>query len=425
VTASETHRAIDAVWRIESAKLIAGLTRIVRDVGLAEDLAQDALLAALERWPESGVPDNPGAWLMATAKHRAVDMFRRTERIERKHVELGHELASRQEMAVPDMDAAIDDDIGDDLLRLVFISCHPVLPREGRTALTLRLLGGLTTDEMARAFRVPAPTVGQRIGRAKRTLVEAHVPFQVPRGAELVARLSSVREVIDLVFNEGYSATAGDDLVRPALCEDALRLGRILAELAPNEPEVHGLVALMEIQASRLRARTGPTGKPILLLDQDRGRWDQLLIRRGLAALERAERLDGANGMYALQAAIVACHARARTAEETDWERIASLYDALAAVAPSPVVELNRAVAVAMAHSAAEGLKIIDALTSEPSLKGYHLLPAARADLLEKLGRFDEARTEFERAASMTRNVRERDLLLERSRTHASDPGAK
>lgn len=420
VTASDTHRAIDAVWRIESAKLIAGLTRIVRDVGLAEDLAQDALLAALERWPESGVPDNPGAWLMATAKHRAIDTFRRTERIERKHLELGAELESRQEMAVPDMDAAIDDDIGDDLLRLVFISCHPVLPREARTALTLRLLGGLTTDEIARAFLVPEPTVAQRIVRAKRTLSEARVPFEVPRGAELVTRLSSVLEVIYLVFNEGYSATAGDDLVRPALCEDALRLGRILAELAPSEPEVHGLVALMEIQASRLRARTGPSGKPILLLDQDRGRWDQLLIRRGLAALERAERLGGANGTYALQAAIGACHARARTAEETDWERIASLYGALAAVAPSPVVELNRAVAVAMAHGAAEGLKIIDVLKSEPSLKGYHLLPAARADLLEKLGRFEEARTEFERAASMTRNVRERELLLERSRAHAS-----
>ncbi len=421
VTASETHRAIDAVWRIESAKLIAGLTRIVRDVGLAEDLAQDALLAALERWPESGVPDNPGAWLMATAKHRAIDMFRRTERIERKHVELGHDLESRQEMAVPDMDAAIDDDIGDDLLRLVFISCHPVLPREARTALTLRLLGGLTTDEIARAFLVPEPTVAQRIVRAKRTLADAQVPFEVPRGAERVTRLSSVLEVIYLVFNEGYSVTAGDDLVRPALCDDALRLGRILAELAPNEPEVYGLVALMEIQASRLRARTGPSGKPILLLDQDRGRWDQLLIRRGLAALERAERLDGANGAYALQAAIVACHARAPTAGETDWKRIASLYKALAAVAPSPVVELNRAVAVAMAYGAAEGLKIVDALKSEPSLKGYHLLPAARADLLEKLGRFDEARTEFERAASMTRNVRERELLMERSRAHTSE----
>jgi len=419
VTTSDTHRAIDAVWRIESAKLIAGLTRIVRDVGLAEDLAQDALLAALERWPESGVPDNPGAWLMATAKHRAIDTFRRTERIERKHEELGHELESRQELAVADMDAALDDDIGDDLLRLVFMSCHPILPREARTALTLRLLGGLTTDEIARAFLVPEPTVAQRIVRAKRTLSERKIPFDVPRGAELAARLSSVLEVIYLVFNEGYAA--GDDLVRPALCEDALRLGRILAELAPEEPEVHGLVALMEIQASRLRARTGPSGKAILLLDQDRGRWDQILIRRGLSALERAEKLRGANGPYALQAAIVACHARARTAAETDWRRIASLYDALAAATPSPIVELNRAVAVAMAFGPAEGLKIVDILTLEPSLKGYHLLPAARADLLEKLGRYEEARKEFERAASMTRNARERELLLDRSRAHAGD----
>jgi RNA polymerase sigma factor (sigma-70 family) len=410
VTTSDTHPAIDAVWRIESAKLIAGLTRIVRDVGLAEDLAQDALLAALEKWPETGVPDNPGAWLMATAKHRAIDTFRRAERIERKHEELGHELESRQELAVADMDAALDDDIGDDLLRLMFMSCHPVLAREARTALTLRLLGGLTTDEIARAFLVPEPTVAQRIVRAKRTLSERKIPFEVPRGPELAARLSSVLEVIYLVFNEGYTATAGDDLVRPALCEDALRLGRILAELAPEEPEVHGLVALMEIQASRLRARTGPTGKAILLLDQDRGRWDQILIRRGLSALERAEKLDGANGPYALQAAIVACHATARTAAETDWRRIASL-----------VVELNRAIAVAMAFGPGEGLKILDTLTREPSLKAYHLLPAARADLFEKLGRFDEARTEFERAASMTRNARERELLLERSRAHAGD----
>jgi RNA polymerase sigma factor (sigma-70 family) len=416
MTASDTHRAIDAVWRIESARLIAGLTRIVRDVGLAEDLAQDALLAALERWPESGVPDNPGAWLMATAKHRAIDTFRRTERIERKHEEIGHELQSRQEAAVGEIDAAIDDDIGDDLLRLVFISCHPVLPREARAALTLRLLGGLTTDEIGRAFLVPEATVAQRIVRAKRTLSEKKIPFEVPRGAELVERLASVLEVIYLIFNEGYSATAGDDLVRPALCEDALRLGRILAGLTPEEPEVYGLVALMEIQASRLRARTSASGKAILLLDQDRGRWDQILIRRGLAALERAEKLNGANGPYALQAAIVACHARARTAEETDWRRIASLYDALSAVTPSPVVELNRAVAVAMAFGAAEGLKIIDKLQSEPSLKSYHLLPAARGDLLEKLGRFDEAGREFENAASMTRNTRERDLLLERAR---------
>jgi len=421
VTASDTHRAIDAVWRIESAKLIAGLTRIVRDVGLAEDLAQDALVAALERWPESGVPDNPGAWLMATAKHRAIDTFRRSERIERKHEELVPELRERQETAVSELDAALDDDIGDDVLRLIFMSCHPTLSREARTALTLRLLGGLTTDEIARAFLVPEPTIAQRIVRAKRTLADAHVPFEVPRGAELSARLSSVLEVIYLVFNEGYSATAGDDIVRPALCEDALRLGRILAELDPEEPEVHGLVALMEIQASRLRARVGPSGEPILLLDQDRGRWDHLLIRRGLAALERAEKLKGANGAYALQAAIVACHARARTADETDWRRITSLYDALAEVAPSPIVELNRAVAVAMAYGPAEGLELVDALRSEPALRSYHLLPAARADLLEKLERFDEARVEFERAASLTRNLRERDFLLGRARANTND----
>jgi RNA polymerase sigma factor (sigma-70 family) len=422
MTASDAHRAIDAVWRIESAKLIAGLTRIVRDVGLAEDLAQDAMVAALERWPETGVPDNPGAWLMATAKHRAIDSFRRSARIERKHEELGHEIESRQEMMVRELDEAIDDDIGDDLLRLVFMSCHPILPREARTALTLRLLGGLTTDEIARAFIVPEPTVAQRIVRAKRTLSEARVPFEVPRGAELSSRLSSVLEVIYLIFNEGYSATAGDDLVRPALCEDALRLGRIVAELSPEEPEVHGLVALMEIQASRLRARTTPSGEPILLLDQDRGRWDQLLIRRGLASLERAERLGGANGSYALQAAIVACHARARTADETDWRRIASLYDALAAVVPSPVIELNRAVAVGMAFGPAEGLEIIDSVANEPALKGYHLVPAARADMLEKLGRSDEARREFERAAKLTRNSRERELLLKRARANQHSP---
>ncbi|HYU52147.1 MAG TPA: RNA polymerase sigma factor [Gemmatimonadaceae bacterium] len=421
MTASDTHRAIDAVWRIESAKLIAGLTRIVRDVGLAEDLAQDALVAALERWPESGVPDNPGAWLMATAKHRAIDTFRRSERIERKHEELVPELREREETAVSELDAALDDDIGDDVLRLIFMSCHPILSREARTALTLRLLGGLTTDEIARAFLVPEPTIAQRIVRAKRTLADAHVPFEVPRGAELGARLSSVLEVIYLVFNEGYSATAGDDIVRPALCEDALRLGRILAELDPEEAEVHGLVALMEIQASRLRARVGPSGEPILLLDQDRGRWDHLLIRRGLAALERAEKLKGANGAYALQAAIVACHARARTADETDWRRITSLYDALAEVAPSPIVELNRAVAVAMAYGPAEGLELVDALRSEPALRSYHLLPAARADLLEKLGRFDEARAEFERAASLTRNVRERDFLLGRAQANTNN----
>jgi len=415
VAASDTHRAIDAVWRIESAKLIAGLARMVRDVGLAEDLAQEALVAALERWPESGVPDNPGAWLMATAKRRAIDHLRRGKVLERKQEELGHELEARQEEALPDLEAAIDDTIGDDLLRLVFISCHPVLSTEARVALTLRLLGGLTTEEIARAFLVPEPTVAQRIVRAKRTLAEAHVPFEVPRGAELAARLSSVLEVLYLVFNEGYSATAGDDWMRPALCEDALRLGRILAELVPKEPEVHGLVALMEIQASRSKARIGPNGEPVLLLDQDRGRWDQLLIRRGLAALERAEKLGGALGPYALQAAIAACHARARTPAETDWSRIAALYDALGELAPSPVVELNRAVAVAMAFGPAAGLDLVDALTSEPSLKAYHLLPSVRGDLLAKLGRLDEAHEEFERAASLTRNERERRLLLDRA----------
>ena len=415
MTATDTHRAIDAVWRIESARLIAGLTRIVRDVGVAEDLAQDALVAALERWPESGVPDNPGAWLMATAKHRAIDLLRRGKMLERKHQEVGHELEARQEMAVLDLDAAIDDDIGDDLLRLVFISCHPVLATEARVALTLRLLGGLTTEEIARAFLVPESTVAQRIVRAKRTLAEARVPFEVPRGAELEARLSSVLGVVYLIFNEGYSATAGDDWTRPALCEDALRLGRILAELAPQEPEVHGLVALMEIQASRLRARVGPSGEPVLLLDQDRARWDQLLIRRGLAALERAEELGGAHGPYALQAAIAACHARARTPAETDWARIAALYDALAQLAPSPVVALNRAVAVGMAFGPAAGLELVDLLTAEPSLENYHLLPSVRGDLLPKLGRFDEARAEFERAASLTRNAPERDLLLARA----------
>jgi len=418
VTASDTHRAIDAVWRIESAKLIAGLTRIVRDVGLAEDLAQDALLAALEKWPETGVPDNPGAWLMATAKHRAIDTFRRAERVQRKHEEIGHELDTRREDMVRELEEAIDDDIGDDVLRLIFMSCHPILSREARAALTLRLLGGLTTDEIARAFLAPEATIAQRIVRAKRTLTDAHVPFEVPRGPELASRLASVLEVIYLIFNEGYTATAGDDLVRPALCEDALRLGRILAELAPNEPEVHGLVALMEIHASRLRARTNAAGEPILLLDQDRGRWDRLLISRGLAALERAERLGGANGPYALQAAIVACHARALTAEETDWRRIASLYDALAEAVPSPIVELNRAVAVGMAFGPAEALEIIDSIADEPALKGYHLVPAARADMLEKLGRNDEARDEFERAASLTRNARERELLLKRAKSN-------
>jgi len=421
VTASKTHRAIHAVWRIESARLIAGLTRVVRDVGLAEELAQDALVAALEQWPQSGVPDNPGAWLMAAAKHRAIDQLRRSQRLERKHEELGHELEAQRELAAPDLDAAIDDNVGDDLLRLVFISCHPVLSTEARVALTLRLLGGLTTEEIARAFLVPEPTVAQRIVRAKRTLAEANVPFEVPRGADLDARLSSVLEVIYLVFNEGYSATAGDDWVRPALCEDALRLGRILAGLVPKEPEVHGLVALMEIQASRLRARIGPSGEPILLLDQNRARWDQLLIRRGLAALERAEALRSERGPYTLQAAIAACHARARTAAETDWTRIAALYTGLAQLTPSPVVELNRAVALSMAFGPAVGLELVDALTAEPSLKGYHLLPSVRGDLLAKLGRFDEARAEFERAASLTRNAREQSLLLERAAACARD----
>jgi RNA polymerase sigma factor (sigma-70 family) len=388
---------------------------MVRDVGLAEEIAQDALVAALEKWPESGVPDNPGAWLMATAKHRAIDHLRRSMLRERKHEEVGHELAAQPGMAAPDLDAALDDDLGDDLLRLVFISCHPVLSTEARVALTLRLLGGLTTEEIARAFLVPEPTVAQRIVRAKRILAEERVPFEVPRGAELAARLSSVLAVLYLVFNEGYSATKGDDWTRPALCEDALRLGRILAELVPEEPEVHGLVALMEIQASRLRARIGPSGEPVLLLDQDRARWDHVLVRRGLAALERTEKLGRAQGPYALQAAIAACHARARTAAETDWARIAALYDALAQLAPSPVVELNRAVAIAMAFGPAAGLALVDPLASEPSLRSYHLLPSVRGDLLAKLGRLDEARAEFERAASLTRNARERDLLLERA----------
>ncbi len=415
MTAPDVHRTIDAVWRIESPRLIAGLARLVRDVGLAEDLAQDALVAALEQWPESGVPDNPGAWLMATAKHRAIDRLRRNERLERKHEALARELGTRQETEAADIDAAIDDDIGDDLLRLMFTTCHPVLSTEARVALTLRLLGGLTTDEIARAFLTPEATVAQRIVRAKRTLAEAQVPFEVPPSDERAERLSSVLEVIYLIFNEGYAATAGDDWMRPALCEDALRLGRILAVLAPEEPEVHGLVALMEIQASRSRARIGPSGEPVLLLDQDRGRWDHLLIGRGLAALERAERLGGAHGPYALQAAIAACHARAVTAADTDWRRIAALYGELAEIAPSPVVELNRAVALGMAFGPAAGLELVDALTSEPALEHYHLLPSVRADLLEKLGRLDEARVEYERAASLTRNARQRELLLERA----------
>jgi RNA polymerase sigma factor (sigma-70 family) len=400
---------------MESAKLIAGLTRIVQDVGVAEDLAQDALLAALERWPETGIPDKPGAWLMATAKHRAIDLLRRGKMLDRKHVEVGHELELRQEAAAADMDAAIDDDIGDDLLRLMFMACHPVLTTEARVALTLRLLGGLTTIEIARAFLASEPTIAQRIVRAKRTLADARVAFEVPRGPELAARLSSVLGVLYLVFNEGYSATAGDDWMRPQLCEEALRLGRILAGLAPAEPEVHGLVALMEIQASRLRARLSPSGEPVLLLEQDRGRWDHLLIRRGLAALERANSLTRSPGPYAIQAAIAACHARARAAEETDWGRIATLYQDLMRLTPSPVVELNRAVAVGMAHGPAAGLEIANRLSSEPALEGYHLLPAVRGDLLGKLGRLDEARLEFERAASLTRNVQEREILLARA----------
>jgi len=421
---SDIHHTIDAVWRIESAKIIAVLARIVRDIGLAEDLAQDALVIALERWPETGIPDKPGAWLMATAKHRAIDRIRRNVTLERKHEELGRELVIQQESSEADFDVALDlafaDDVSDDLLRLIFTACHPVLSTEARVALTLRLLGGLTTEEIARAFLVSEATVAQRIVRAKRTLAEAHVPFEVPRGADRDVRLSSVLEVIYLVFNEGYSATAGEDWVRPALCEDALRLGRILAELVPQEAEMHGLVALMEIQASRLRARVGPSGEPILLLDQNRARWDQLLIRRGLAALERAEKLGGTLGPYALQAAIAACHARARTSEETDWARIAALYDALAQLMPSPIVELNRAVALSMAYGPAAGLEIVDSLVAEPSLKNYHLLPAVRGDLLAKLSRFDEARAEFKRAAALTHNTRERELLLERARSTGS-----
>jgi len=420
VTATETHRVIEAVWRMESGKLIAGLARIVRDVGLAEDLAQDALLAALERWPTSGVPDNPGAWLMATAKHRSIDQVRRRAMLERKHEQLGHELEAQQEAAVPDLDAAIDDHVGDDMLRLMFTACHPVLSTDARVALTLRMIGGLTTDEIARAFLVPEATMAQRIVRAKRTLSESHVPFEVPRGAEFEARLASVLQAIYLVFNEGYSATAGDEWLRPALCEDALRLGRILAELVPKEPEVHGLVALMEIQASRSKARVTADGEPVLLLEQDRSRWDQLLIHRGLAALERAEALSETRGSYVLQAEIAACHARARTPEETDWHRIAELYRELAELTRSPIVELNRAVAVSMAFGPALGLDLVDALRDEPSLAGYHLYPAVRADLLTKLGRANEARSELERAASLTRNERERALLLERAERLAS-----
>jgi len=446
---TDIQRSIDAVWRIESARLIAALTRIVRDVGLAEDLAQDALVAALERWPRTGIPDNPAAWLMAAAKNRAIDLLRRSKLLDRKHQQLGYELEGSHQLTPDDINAAIDDPVGDDLLRLIFISCHPILSAESRVALTLRLLGGLTTDEIARAFLLAEPTVAQRIVRAKRTLSEANIPFEVPRGVEFTSRLSSVLQVIYLIFNEGYSATAGDDWTRPALCEDALRLGRILSELVPDEPEVHGLAALMEIQASRLNARIGPTGEPILLLDQDRSRWDQILIARGLAALEHAEDLLSARtppghttnpgapsfaassqrmgmqdapiptqpGSYTLQAAIAACHARANTAEATDWHRIAALYAQLVHLTPSPIVELNRAVAVSMASGPATALPLIDALANEPTLKGYHLLPSVRGDLLNKLGRTEEARVEFERAATLTRNAREQTLLLNRARS--------
>jgi RNA polymerase sigma-70 factor, ECF subfamily len=415
VTDSNAYRAIEAVWRIESARIIAGLTRMTRDIGLAEDLAQEALVAALERWPQTGIPPNPGAWLTTTAKRRAIDLFRRKEMLERKHNELGHELESGRERQWREFGDQMDDEINDDLLRLVFISCHPILPSESRIALTLRLLGGLTTHEIARAFLAPEPTIAQRIVRAKRALAEANIPFEVPRGKELAERLSSVLEVLYLIFNEGYSATAGDDWVRPALCEDAQRLGRVMAELAPMEPEVHGLVALMEIQVSRLGARVGPGGEPILLLDQNRSRWDYLLIRRGLAALDRAESLSADRGSYTLQAAIAACHARAKTAEETDWKGIVALYDELGRLTPSPIIELNRAVALSMAFGPAVGLELADKLAAEPALKNYHLLPSVRGDFLAKLGRFDEARVELKKAASLTQNESERKLLLKRA----------
>jgi RNA polymerase sigma-70 factor, ECF subfamily len=417
MSASDAHRAIEAVWRIEAPRLIAGLARIVRDVGIAEDLAQEALVAALQQWPDAGVPRNPGAWLMTAAKHRGIDHWRRTRLLERKHEELAYELDAEREAAAPDFDRALDDDFGDDLLRLVFTACHPVLSTEARVALTLRLLGGLTTAEIARAFLASEATIAQRIVRAKRTLTAARVPFEVPRGAERAERLSSALEVIYLIFNEGYSATAGDDWMRPGLCEDALRLGRVLAELMPQEAEVHGLVALMEIQASRAGARVAPSGEPVLLRDQNRALWDQLLIRRGLAALERGQALGGAPGPYAVQAAIAACHARARTVEETDWRRISALYEQLARIAPSPVVELNRAVAVGMAVGPQAGLLLTESLSGDPTLKDYHLLPSVRGDFLVRLGRMDEARREFERAASLTRNLRERELLLQRARS--------
>jgi RNA polymerase sigma factor (sigma-70 family) len=421
--AEDVQRAISAVFRIESPRLIAGLARMVRDVGLAEELAQDALVTALEKWPESGVPDNPGAWLMATAKRRAIDVLRRNKRVGTKHNELQQDLESARDDPQEAIAEALDDDVGDDLLRLVFTSCHPLLSPESRVALTLRLLGGLESPEIARAFLVPEPTIQQRIVRAKRTLSDADVPFEVPRGAELHARLSSVLEVLYLIFNEGYSATTGSDWMRPALCEDALRLGRILAELMPQESEVHGLVALMEIQASRTRARSGPNGEIVLLLDQNRGRWDRILIARGLGALQRAVAVSPEGlGPYALQAAIAACHARARTAAETNFVEIARLYGELARLTPSPIVELNRAVAVSMAYGPAEGLKLVDALRSEPTLAHYHLLPSVRGDFLAKLGRNDEARREFERAASLTRNERERELLLARAAATSSAP---
>ena len=425
VTLPDARAAILAVFRIESARLIGGLARQVRDVGLAEELAQDALVIALERWPESGVPENPGAWLMATAKRRAIDELRRRKTWQGKQAALGYESELRAEGNAPDLDAALDDDVGDDLLRLVFVACHPILSKEARVALTLRLLGGLTTEEIARAFLVPEPTIAQRIVRAKRTLAESRVPFAVPQASELAERLASVLEVVYLIFNEGYSATGGADWVRPALCEDALRLGRVLAELTPDEAEVHGLVAIMEIQASRLKARTDARGEPILLLDQDRSRWDQLAIRRGFTALARAAALGGEEGPYALQAAIAACHASALTADATDWSRIAGLYERLSTRAPSPIVELNWAVAVSMAEGAAAGLAKVDRLLGEPSLRGYHLLPSVRGDLLFKLGRAEEAQAEFERAAALTRNVRERALLLERASAcgHGPKPG--
>ena len=424
MTATDTHRAIDAVWRIEAPRLIAGLARIVRDVGLAEELAQDALVTALNEWPNAGIPDNPGAWLMAAAKNRAIDALRRKKMLARKHAEIAREIEEEPATHQEELEAALDDEIGDDMLRLIFTACHPVLSVEARVALTLRLLGGLTTDEIARAFLVPEPTIAQRIVRAKRALADAEVPYEVPRGEELSERLASVLGVIYLIFNEGYAATAGDDWLRPGLCEDALRLVRILTELAPLEPEVHGLAALLEIQASRFAARTNASGEPVLLLDQDRARWNGLLIRRGLDALARAARLGGTRGAYVLQAEIAACHARAVAAADTDWQRIADIYAELAAVAPSPIVELNRAVAIAMAHGPAAGLEVVDTLGDEPALKGYHLLPSVRGDLLAKLGRPTEARAEFERAASLTRNERERNLLLSRAAVCTDPPAA-